>query len=179
MTMKETAFEILSRSGLLERLAQIGKPSVVGSLRMDLMVSRDIDVDVDNSTMSLAQLYSLTTYILEAFHPVWYEAKEEVANDGKTVWFQGFEAVIDGALWNFDIWFFDSSTIQQAESYCETIAQRVAVIPGAKEAILSLEKQLMEIDLYAFDKYTSMDVYSAVLDRNIYDLNTFLSHTPL
>lgn len=179
MDKHEKAYQILQQYRLLERLSEIGAPSVIGSTKMELMVSNDIDIDVDNSEMSLARLYELTHFILDEFHPTWYEAKEEVNADGKTVWFQGFEAILDGELWNFDIWFFDSDTIRQAERYCENIIQRIAAVPGAREAILSLKKQLLEKELYSFGKYTSMDVYSAVLDRNIFDLNTFLSLTPL
>ncbi len=179
MEKHEKAYQILRKHRLLERLSEIGAPSVIGSMKMGLMVSNDIDIDVENSAMSLEQLYALTRYILDEFHPTWYEAKEEVNADGKTVWFQGFEAVLDGELWNFDVWFFDKDAIQQAERYCESITQRIASTPSAKDAILTLKKQLIEKNLYEFGKYTSIDVYTAVLDRNIYDLNTFLSLTPL
>ncbi len=179
MEKHEKAYQILQQYRLLERLSEIGTPSVIGSAKMKLMVSNDIDIDVDNSEMSLGRLYELTHFILDEFHPIWYEAKEGVNAEGKTVWFQGFEAILDGELWNFDIWFFDSDTIRQAERYCENIIQRVTAAPGAKEAILSLKQQLLEKGLYAFGKYTSMDIYSAVLDRHIFDLNTFLSLTPL
>ena len=60
--------------------------------------------------------------ILETFHPSWYEAKEERTPEGKTVWFHGFEAMVDGQLWNVDLWFFDRETIAEAERYCSRIA---------------------------------------------------------
>ena len=41
--------------------------------------------------MSLKKLYELTSFILSTFNPVWYEAKEVVNDEGKTVWFHGFE----------------------------------------------------------------------------------------
>lgn len=40
--------------------------------------------------MSIGRLYELTSYILRTFHLLWYEAKEEVADEGNTVWFHGF-----------------------------------------------------------------------------------------
>ena len=41
--------------------------------------------------MDMRKLYWLTGRILETFHPSWYEAKEERTQEGKTVWFHGFE----------------------------------------------------------------------------------------
>ncbi len=175
MDKHEKAYEVLARHRLLERLAQIGKPSLIGSVKMGLVVSNDIDIDVENSRMSKEQLYALTGYILSEFHPTWYEAKEEISSEGETVWFHGFEAIIDGELWNFDIWFFSPETIREAEAYCGEIARRVAASEGAKEAILTLKAQLIERGLYAFDKYKSSDVYSAVLEDNIRDLNAFFA----
>jgi hypothetical protein len=83
---------------------------------MDMMAWNDIDIDIENQGMSLEKLYQLTSYIIETFHPFWYEAKEEVNDEGQTVWFQGFEAMIDGERWNFDLWFFDRETIEKAEA---------------------------------------------------------------
>ncbi len=175
MDKHEKAREILKRHRLIERLAQIGTPSLIGSAAMGLMVSNDIDIDVDNSRMSAEQLYALTGYILSEFHPTWYEAKEERSAGGETVWFHGFEAVIDGELWNFDIWFFSPETIQEAEACCEEIARKTAKTEGAREAILSLKAQLIEQGLYSFDQYKSTDVYAAVLEHNIRDLDAFFA----
>ena len=93
--------------GLLARLGEIGTPHVIGSCRMGMMAWNDLDIDVENDGMSLGKLHDLTAWILRTFRPVWYEAKEEVNDEGKTVWFHGFEAIIDGEKWNFDVWFFD------------------------------------------------------------------------
>ncbi len=45
---------------------------------MDMMAWNDLDIDIENDTMSLDKLYELSTFIINTFHPVWYEAKEEV-----------------------------------------------------------------------------------------------------
>lgn len=45
---------------------------------MDMMAWNDLDIDVENDKMSLDKLYSLTDYIIKTFHPVWYEAKQEL-----------------------------------------------------------------------------------------------------
>ena len=164
---KAQAERILYEFGLYDCLAEIGKPHVVGSCRMDMMAWNDLDIDIENSSMSKEKLYELTVWILKTFSPSWYEAKEEINDEGKIVWFHGFEAVIDGETWNFDLWFFDSETIQKAEGYCDRIAELSKQNPGSREAIMRIKQELIERDLYGFEKYASMDVYRAVLEQNI------------
>lgn len=180
-TMRENADRILRDMGLLERLGEIGAPHVIGSYRMDMMAWNDLDIDVENGDMSIDKLYELTDYMIRTFRPKWYEAKEEITDEGKTVWFQGAEAVIDGELWNFDIWFFDRETIHKAERYCDGVMARAAGIPGARESIIGIKRDLLERRLYGFGegKYTSMDVYRAVLEQGITDAEEFLqSYVP-
>lgn len=172
MTIKERADAILCERGLMAQLEKYGRPHLIGSCRMDMMAWNDIDVDIENDGMSLEKLYQLTAYIMEAFHPFWYEAKEEVNDEGKTVWFQGFEAMIDGERWNFDLWFFDQDTIEKAEAFCDGIADRAT--PVQKEQIIRLKRELIARDLYAFEKFHSMDVYRAVLEEGIEDIDGFL-----
>lgn len=104
---KQNADHILYEFGLLDKLKEIGTPHIIGSYRMDMMAWNDLDIDIENDNMSLEKLYALSDFILRTFHPVWYEAKEEVNAEGKTVWFHGFETTITGELWNVDLWFFD------------------------------------------------------------------------
>lgn len=170
---KAAAERILYGMGLYDRLAGIGKPHVIGSCRMDMMAWNDLDIDIENGGMSREKLYALTGYILETFSPVWYEAKEVVNDEGKTVWFHGFEAIIDGELWNFDLWFFDSETIAKAEAYCDSVAERCGNLPGSRDAILAVKQELIRRELYSFEKYTSMDVYRAVLEQGIFTAGEF------
>lgn len=164
---KRCAERILHEQGLYERLAEIGIPHVIGSCRMDMMAWNDLDIDIENQTMSKEKLYDLTAYILKSFSPSWYEAKEEINDEGKTVWFHGFEAEIDGETWNFDLWFFDVETIQKAENYCDRIAHQVKQNPSSRRAIIRIKEELIARDLYGFEKYASMDVYRAVLEQGI------------
>lgn len=84
-TIRENADIILYNTGLLERLNKIGTPHIIGSYRMDMMAWNDLDIDIENSDMSIEKLYELTDYIIKTFRPKWYEAKEEVTDEGKTV----------------------------------------------------------------------------------------------
>ena len=169
---KTNADRILYEYGLIKRLEEIGKPHIIGSYRMDMMAWNDLDIDIENDTMSLDKMYDLSIFIINTFHPVWYEAKEEVNDDGKRVWFHGFETMITGELWNVGLWFFDKETISNAEKYCDNIANNTN--QTQKDIIVSIKSELISRGLYSFEQYKSIDVYKAVLETNVKNVDEFL-----
>ena len=86
----------------------------------------------------------------KTFRPIWYKAKEECTNENKTVWFHGFEMLVEGQLWNIDMWFFDKNTIEKAEQYCDSIMRQVSDLPSLKRSIISLKQELIARKLYSF-----------------------------
>lgn len=176
MSRKEQADFILYKCGLLDELKKYGCPHIIGSYRMDMMAWNDLDIDVENSGMSLDKLYELSKYIINTFHPTWYEAKEECNEKNELVWFQGFEMFVENELWNVDMWFFNTETIDKAEKYCDSIIRQIEKKPELKQIIIKMKQELMERSLYSFDKYTSMDVYDAVLNYKITGVEDFLDN---
>lgn len=173
---KNTANYFLYECGLLEELKKYGTPHIIGSYRMDLMAWNDLDIDIENDNMSSEKLYDLTSYITNTFRPTWYEAKEETTSDGKTIWFHGFETMISGELWNFDLWFFDRQTIEDAEKYCDDISSKIGESRQFKEAIIQIKEALISMNLYSFEQYKSTDVYKAVLEQNILNIDEFMQN---
>lgn len=170
--IRKNADRILYDYGLLDKLKDYGVPHMIGSYRMDMMAWNDLDIDIENDAMSMTKLYQLSEYIIKTFQPSWYEAKEEINADGKRVWFHGFEAVVNRELWNVDLWFFDKETIEKAEQYCDRISKSAAAIQ--KEHIIAIKRELISKGLYSFEKFTSMDVYKAVIDEHVEDIGEFL-----
>ena len=170
---KRVSDRILYEFGLFNELQKIGEPHIIGSYRMDMMVNNDLDIDVENDKMSLEKLYELTAFVLNTFHPVWYEAKQEVNDEGNIVWFHGFEFQIEDELFNVDVWFFNRETIAKAENYCERISRQAT--GKQKEIIINLKRELINGGLYRFDRYTSMHVYEAVLEKHVSDIEEFLN----
>ena len=169
---KESADFILYTANLLDELKKYGSPHIIGSYRMGMMAWNDLDIDIENGAMSIDKLYQLTEWIINTFKPIWYEAKEELSDDRKTVWFHGFETNITGELWNVDLWFLDKDTIEAAEKYCDEIAEKAS--DTQKKQIIEIKQELIARKLYSFDKFTSMDVYSAVIDNGITSIDDFL-----
>ena len=163
---KNNANKLLYDFGLLDELNNYGTPYIVGSYAMDLMAWNDLDIYVSNECMSTEKLYELTSFILNTFHPVWYEAKKDVI-DGKTVWFHGFETEILGELCNVDIWFFDSDTITKASDFSKNIKQKLLVDPELKGVVINIKQSLIANEQYGFDKFSSIDVYTAVFEDNV------------
>ena len=170
---KKNADRILYGYGLLEKLKEFGVAHIIGSYRMNMMAWNDLDIDIENDTMSLERLYELSAFITRTFHPLWYEAKEETNVDGNKVWFHGFATEIIGELWNIDLWFFDKKTISDVESYCDQIALHASQIQ--KDIIISIKKDLIARELYCIGQYTSMDVYKAVLENGVNNTDEFLA----
>lgn len=160
--------------GLLKKLNEFGKPHIIGSYRMDVMAWNDLDIYISNEKMTTEKLYQLTLFIINTFKPIWYEAKQEINAENKKVWFHGFETMILGSLWNFDLWFFDHETIKKAEEYCDTIKNKLEVYPKMKKSIIDIKRELIDRGLYSFDKFTSIDVYQAVIDKGINTIDDFL-----
>ena len=169
---KSQADRILYEFGLLKKLEELGVPHIIGSYRMDMMAWNDLDIDIENDGMSLDKLYELSSFILNTFRPIWYEAKEEINEEGKRVWFHGFETMITEELWNIDLWFFDKETIVNAEKYCDDISKRTGQIQ--KDRIVQIKEELIARDLYSFEKYKSLDVYKAVLEKDVVNVEEFL-----
>ena len=169
---KSQADRILYEFGLLKKLEELGVPHIIGSYRMDMMAWNDLDIDIENDGMSLDKLYELSSFILNTFRPIWYEAKEEINEEGKRVWFHGFETMITEELWNIDLWFFDKETIVNAERYCDDIAHRASEVQ--KERIIQIKEELISRELYSFEKYKSLDVYKAVLEKDVVNVEEFL-----
>lgn len=170
---KRNADRILYEFGLLDKLKEIGTAHIIGSYQMDMMAWNDLDIDIENDNMSLEKLYALSDFILRTFHPVWYEAKEEVNAEGKTVWFHGFETTITGELWNVDLWFFDKETIDSAENYCDDITAKTS--QAQKDIIVNIKQDLIARGLYSFEQYKSVDVYKAVIKNGVTNIDEFLA----
>ncbi len=174
MNRLEQANHILYDLGLMNELNKYGKPHLIGSVKMELMAWNDLDIDIENESMSLDKLYQLTKFILDNFNPTWYEAKEEINEQGNKVWFHGFEFYLNNELWNVDIWFLDKDTIEKAEKYCDDISKKMKDNEQLRNAIIEIKKELINRNLYSFDKYTSIDVYDAVLNKGIMNTDEFM-----
>ena len=81
--------------------------------------------------------------------------------------------MIDGQLWNVDIWFFDKPKIEAATFYCDSIVQLTTA--EQKRQIVAIKEELIRRGLYSFESYHSIDVYKAVTELEITTPEQFLN----
>ena len=95
------------------------------------------------------------------------------------------ETIIDGGVWEdgYHDDYYDY-TIEQhipvkyfqkradAERYCDEIAQRTS--QSQKNTIVRIKEELIAQGLYSFEKYKSLDVYKAVLENGVVDVEEFI-----
>ena len=172
---KKQADKFLYKFGLLDKLKEYGEPHIVGSYCMNMMAWNDLDIYILNENMSLEKLYELSRHIISTYKPFWYEAKQETGEDGKTVWFHGFETTITGEVWNVDLWFFGESEIAKAKKYYADINEKTSKNPALKKIVISIKQRLIKRGQYGYGQYTSVDVYEAVIEHGVKRIDEFFA----
>ena len=170
-SIKEEANKLLNDYGLLNMLEAYGEVHMIGSYRMDAMAWNDLDIYVENDRVQLKDIYVLMQKIFSKLQPKWFEGKE-VIKDGYNHYFIGFETDIIGELWNFDIWFFNKSLIKNTEDYCDNIAKKLHDNPILYDADINIKQALIKAGCYG-TQFTSVDVYKAVIEDNVINVDDF------
>lgn len=65
-----------------------------------------------------------------------------------------------------------SNLERKAEEYCDDITRRAS--QSQKDSIVRIKQELLARGLYSFEQYRSMDVYKAVLEAGVTDVEGFL-----
>ena len=68
----------------------------------------------------------------------------------------------------------NKDSIEQTEKYCDDVLAKIKDNKQLRTAIIDIKQELIKRNLYSFDKYTSMDVYDAVLNKNIINVDDFI-----
>lgn len=71
------------------------------------------------------------------------------------------------------MWFFDKEIISNEEGYCDNIVRNTN--QTQKEIIVNIKSELIRRGLYSFEQYKSIDVYKAVMENGVKNINEFLS----
>jgi hypothetical protein len=82
----------------------------------------------------------------------------------KICYFIGFETKILEELWNVDIWFFAKEEIENCKKYCKEITERLN--EDLQKIVIGMKRELINNGMYSV-QYNSVDIYDAVLNKNI------------
>jgi hypothetical protein len=173
-SIKKEADQILYEQQLLSILSDYGKPYVTGSYAMDLMTWRDLDIYLQTDTIQEEEFFSLGARINHQFKPVKMSYRNE--RIGRTpglpaglYWGIYFGNERKGA-WKIDIWAIGEKECSERVQFCEKLSDRIT--GENRHAIMEIKSSCWTDPSYR-KSYTSKDIYEAVLENGIRNVESF------
>ena len=170
--LRQEALDLVTGSGmaaLLER--QFRRPMIVGSVALDLMTWRDIDIYVPLDPAHRDRFVAILPPIVAALGATGHVAYRITYNDewfrprgdyGQGYYFGFRIAAADGHAWKIDLWAWDPPVYEQK---LDEFAALDARLQRADRAlILRLKSEAQGLPGFR-DRITSHDIYQFVLDE--------------
>ena len=172
--IKKEADEILTGKGLLSILNSYGLPHISGSYVLNLMTWRDLDMYLEVENITETDFFILGSKIASALKPIKMSFRNEIVGKTKGLpnglyWgiYLGDERA---GAWKIDIWAVNTTECQRLLSYCTDIQEKLT--PAKSLQILNIKSQCWKDPEYR-RSYISMDIYNAVLEKNITTIEAF------
>lgn len=172
--LQTRAADAIDRLNLTDILSDAGRPVVVGSAELGLMVWPDLDIEVVSPEPPaigpilrvLERLITDAGMTKVSFGDTRNDANPQVPKG----FYLGPDVEIDGMMWQVDIWFMDEANHQHRRQLVESIQSRLD--DQAIQAILAIKQVAAASDLY-HRGVSSVDIYQAVLDHDVVDIDGF------
>jgi hypothetical protein len=172
--LQHQAQEVLESIDLLNYLSRFGKPIIVGSVALGLMTWRDIDIDCEiPGNIKEEGFWEAARYLLaleEVRLITLVDNRQSIEkNRPQSMYIGAKYQTVDGAIWKIDIRF----VLEQyaiAQKHLESISSRLT--KENRKAILEI-KSIVALDSRYRTEISSVDVYEAVLDKGVMDLEGF------
>lgn len=175
--IKKEDDEILTQKGLLAILNSYGKPHISGSYSLDLMTWKDLDIYLEADNISQPDFFLLGGKIASAFNPIKMSYRNERV--GKTkglpdgLYWGAYLGNERAGAWKIDVWAVNTAECKRLLNYCEDIRRQLT--PEASLHILNIKSQCWQDPGYR-KSYTSMDIYKAVLEKDIITIEGFKNY---
>jgi hypothetical protein len=170
----EEADEILEKKGLLKILSQYGIPHITGSYSLGLMTWRDLDIYLENDELSERDFFQLGEEIVSSLNPVKMSFRNERIAKTKDLPVGLYWGIYSGderkGAWKIDIWAVDKKQCRERLEFCNKLARKIT--PASRISILEIKSQCWTDPQYR-KTYTSSDIYTAVLEKNVKDIEGF------
>jgi hypothetical protein len=161
-------------SGLLALLTRYGEPHVIGSYSLRLMTWRDLDIHLVQAQMNVSAFFSLGGELAALLKPHRMHFRDEtiVGTPGlPTGLYWGLYLGDEKAgAWKIDVWATDREDFESVRRFNDGIASRLT--DETRAAILAVKAACWRHPQYRRG-FTSADVYAAVLDRGVRDVDAF------
>lgn len=162
--MKQAADSKLSETKLLEVLSNYGEAYITGSYALDLMVRKEVDVNVVLDKPTNEKIIEILNDVMSSLSPVSLDYRNrtlpetKIRIDGHWI----FVKCLDG--WKFDIWVIGR---EEHEKQMEIFRKLENNLTEENRKIIMNIKQQAQQDDEISKNYTGQSVYDAVLDNGI------------
>jgi len=172
--IKAEADLILNDKGLLELLKKYGTPVVHGSYKHNLMTWRDLDIRLVSDDITKERFFELGVGLCKMFDPAAMHFKDWNQKNGAFSVEGYYWGVILGdernGAWKIDIAAVTSAEQKRTAQIAEEMMSKLT--DETREIIMEIKSVCWQDPQYR-KKYGSWDIYTAVLDEGIKDLESF------
>jgi hypothetical protein len=168
------ADDILSKKGLRKILEQYGIVHITGSYSLGLMTWRDLDIYLESESLTEQEFFELGKDIVSLLHPVKMSFRNERIARTKGLPPGLYWGIYLGdekkGSWKIDIWGLDTNECEERLRFCNQIAKKIT--HDSKMKIMEIKSRCWMDPLYR-KFYTSNDIYTAVLEKHVHDVDSF------
>ena len=172
--IKKEADTMLHEKGLLDMLRSFGTPHVSGSYALDLMTWRDIDIYLEVEELKENRFFSLGGQLASLLMPVKMSFRNETIAKTPGLPDGLYWGIYVGnerkGAWKIDIWAVHSAECKRLLDYCAAIQGKLDEQKATQ--ILAIKSRCWQDPEYR-RSYSSMDIYTAVLEEGIRDYEGF------
>lgn len=169
-SLQRQAEKILSDLGLISFLSKFGKPTIVGSYALSLMSWPDIDIVVV-SPMKIQDYLETVTYLFpkqNIYSLSLQDFRKSIYLDRPQGLYCGISYLVKPkTFWKIDIWFMPEA---KALNLVNSVKSRLT--NENRLTILKIKNEMREKTKHG-KEVSGMDVYKAVLDNGVKDLEEF------
>jgi len=174
-TLRAEADEILWERGLHRLLAGYGEVYPAGSYALRLMVWRDLDVYLVAPGITVDAFFRLGRRIAELLKaPRMHYRNERVGHTPDLPRYGLYWGVYLGDeradAWKIDLWAMDEEEHSRLQAHLGAIEARLS--SEARRRILRIKSAVWMLPSYRL-RYSSQDIYQAVLDHGVADVDAF------
>lgn len=182
--LKKDADKILKDWKLLDFLSNYGQTYIVGSVALDLMVWRDIDLEVvSNNVPTKENASEIAKYLfsikgVRKVTPIDYR-RTNVSYDNTNGQYKpnglyvGAEYIDEnGNSWKVDVWYLTKDSANSKNKTDEILSK---LNDENRKKIIDIKSQVYDNPNYRRN-VTSVDIYEAVLEKGINNLDEFKKH---
>lgn len=175
------ASEILNKLALLDFLSKFGNAKTIGSMALELMTWRDIDIDLAVDELKENDYFQTVRYLFSNS-----EVKRLILSDNRqlndklktqgipeSMYLGIFVKADDGGEWKIDVRFVKDSLVR-AEKYIEDTKNRLT--DENRRIILEIKSAVCTHPKYINKEVFGVDIYNSVLDGEVKNIDEFKNY---